>query len=489
MKLQLKVRQKYNLYSKLRKPLRNEQGAIDLSSIMVGVIVLGLIGGVIASTVFAVIPWTQDNAAKQQLVSLQSAQNAYYGLSADPSSSLPVSAPRNSFYDSAGLEAAGLMTQAPNYCTVATNGGQDFDAFVKSASGRVFKSSRGNKTAVEVPAGTALPGTCSSLNLSAPVAPYIDPTPAITTMTYKCDVANGGLTLPWKNIKGKVTWSDGTVQNYATVTTASTPKALNAGTIYTVTLDGTFTDFYYSPVVADQRCIRSLDHWGSASGTVTAFRAFQSASNLVSVPEHIPSTLTNLQEMFVQATSFNDPDISKWDTSNVTNTSAMFFGATSFNQPLNDWNVSNVTTMTKMFSGASNFNQPLNNWKTGNVTSLTEMFSSAPKFDQSLNSWDVSKVKTMDGMFFRAYAFNQPLNDWKTLSLTNMQNTFAEATAFDKPLDKWDTSKVTTMTGTFWATNAFNQNISGWNVAAVTSHTNFANAAFNASYLPSFPTP
>ena len=62
---------------------KNEAGAIDLASIMVGIIVIGLIGGVIAATVFAVIPWAQDNAAKQQLDSVASAQAAYVGLSAD----------------------------------------------------------------------------------------------------------------------------------------------------------------------------------------------------------------------------------------------------------------------------------------------------------------------------------------------------------------------------------------------------------------------
>lgn len=486
MKLQAKISQKYRNCSEFNTVVANEKAAIDLSSIMVGIIVLGLIIGIIASTVFVVVPWTQDNAAKQQLVSLQAAQDAYYGLSSDSTINFPSTAPRNSYNDSAGLEAVGLLSQAPHYCTVPTASGQDFDAFVKSGSGKIFKSSRGNKTAVEVPSGTALTGKCSSLT---PTAPYVDPTPAITTMTYKCDVANASLTLPWKNLKGKVTWSDGTVQDYAVVTTVASPKTLTAGTVYTVTLDGTFTDFYYSPVVADQQCIRSLDHWGSNSGTVTAFRAFQSASNLVSVPDHIPSTLTNMREMFVQATNLNDPDISKWDTSNVTNMSAMFFGATAFNQPLNDWNVSNATTLTKMFSGASNFDQPLDKWNTSKVTSLTEMFSSAPKFNQPLNSWDVTKVQTMDGMFFRATKFNQPLNNWKTLALTNIQNTFAEATAFDQSLDKWDTSKVTTMTGTFWTANAFNQNVSGWNVGAVASHTNFANGGFNTSYLPSFPTP
>lgn len=55
---------------------RNEKGAIDLASIMVGVIVVGLIGGVIAATIFAVIPWAQDQAAKQQLDNIVTAENA-----------------------------------------------------------------------------------------------------------------------------------------------------------------------------------------------------------------------------------------------------------------------------------------------------------------------------------------------------------------------------------------------------------------------------
>ena len=38
----------------------------------------------------------------------------------------------------------------------------------------------------------------------------------------------------------------------------------------------------------------------------------------------------------------------------------LFLNATSFNQPLNKWNVSNdVTYMRRMFDGADSFNQPL----------------------------------------------------------------------------------------------------------------------------------
>lgn len=90
-----------------KEVFRNEDGAIDLASIMVGIIVIGLIGGTIAATVFAVIPWTQDNAAKQQLDSVTSAQSAYFGLSAAIPSPLPAGSTTNSFGNSAQLQAAG----------------------------------------------------------------------------------------------------------------------------------------------------------------------------------------------------------------------------------------------------------------------------------------------------------------------------------------------------------------------------------------------
>ena len=48
-------------------------------------------------------------------------------------------------------------------------------------------------------------------------------------------------------------------------------------------------------------------------------------------------------------------EISNWDVSKVTNMNAMFQNATSFNQPLNKWNVSKVTNMGEMFRGAISF--------------------------------------------------------------------------------------------------------------------------------------
>jgi type II secretory pathway pseudopilin PulG len=59
---------------KERRQLSKDSGAIDLASIMIGVLVMAIIGGVIAAAVFVVIPWAQNSAAKDALSSVKTAQ-------------------------------------------------------------------------------------------------------------------------------------------------------------------------------------------------------------------------------------------------------------------------------------------------------------------------------------------------------------------------------------------------------------------------------
>lgn len=129
----------------------NIAGAIDLASIMVGVIVLGIIGSVIAATVFAVIPWSQDEAAKATLGSVRTAEAAFYVASNSTSYGdltqlqAPLTfasgsgAPRQ---PAASITAAGapLLPASDQPLTIAANG-NGWAAAATSASGNVFYAS------------------------------------------------------------------------------------------------------------------------------------------------------------------------------------------------------------------------------------------------------------------------------------------------------------------------------------------------------------
>lgn len=140
MDLRNKIRDRQESFNGSPDLFRNENGAIDLASIMVGIIVIGLIGGIIASTIFVVIPWAQDNAAKQQLDSIVQAENAYMGLSSASPSPLPAGYSENSFTDSSGLANAKLLATNPKYCVITKDNGKGFQAFSASASGTIWSN-------------------------------------------------------------------------------------------------------------------------------------------------------------------------------------------------------------------------------------------------------------------------------------------------------------------------------------------------------------
>lgn len=535
---------------------RNEDGAIDLASIMVGILVIGMIGGVISATVFAVIPWSQDNAAKQQMDSVVSAQSAYMGLSSTNPPALPAGHPANSYASSLQLEEAGLMKRGPKYCTTTTDAGKGYTAYTKSDAGKIWTASD-KKTKPELFTG-ALPTDCAFIaegvtsgsgggtatdidgdgipnetdpdidgdgilnesdpdidgdgvpnaEDSAPAGPYVDLTPKLTVLTYRC-VSNTTGSIPLKSgLTGTETWDDGFAPRTYTNATAASSRTLTAGVTYKMTFDGTYKTFSSEGNSSETlaNCLRSVDHWGADVGVTSTYRAFLNTPVLTDVPAHIPTTITNMQGMLHGATALNDPDVGKWDVSNVTNMTQMFVVARVFNQDLSGWNTSNVTTMYAMFENAwafnkpleswntskvtemrymfhlaKEFNQPLGKWNTSNVINMSFMFQSAPKFNGVLSGWDTSKVQTMAYMFDGASAFNQSLNDWNVSSLVSADTMFFAASVYNQPMDKWNTSNLQNMSMMFMSANAFNQNISNWNVSSVTNMTRvFASArAFN----------
>jgi surface protein len=134
-------------------------------------------------------------------------------------------------------------------------------------------------------------------------------------------------------------------------------------------------------------------------------------------------------------------------TTLLTNMSDLFNNATTFNEDISSWDTSSVTNMGNMFSNASDFNKPLNSWDTALVGNMVAMFYNAEKFNQNIGSWDTSIVTTMEYMFQEAIAFNNGgspnIGDWDVSIVSNMSNMFQNAQAFNQNISNWDVSAVT----------------------------------------------
>jgi hypothetical protein len=133
--------------------LRNEKGALDLGSIMVGVVVLGILSAIVSATIFAVIPWSQDGAAKDQLNALVKAQETNAAL-------------KGGVYTA---DLGEVFNAAEAKITLYSDESTCYGAFIKSSSGKVFYTSSTqsapgviNKPALEWPATkpTDYPADC-----------------------------------------------------------------------------------------------------------------------------------------------------------------------------------------------------------------------------------------------------------------------------------------------------------------------------------------
>ena len=382
--------------------LKSSRAAIDLASIMVGVIIIGLIGGVITATVFAVIPWSQDKAAKQQLDSIHTAENAFFGLSSDPNQNL-VGGAKNSFTDSAGLSVNSLLEPGENYCVVATTDGKDYDAYVRSASGKVFTAKNSNRKASQVVGAAETPiqtclGTVADNSTTPPTSDgsATDAGAYTTVLTVNCPTEKV-YTVPITGFTGEVSWvlAGAEPEKMGPYANADYPasKKLLASTNYVVTITGTYKAFNsYDKAGVD--CLRSVDSWGAKTGVSSTRYAFYNADNLTFVAAP-PTTVTDMGFMFYSTGKFTQ-NLNDWDVSNVKNMSAMFRESV-FNGDISNWNVSSVTTFNSMFFSASSFDRDLSSWNTGNATSMNLMFNNATKFKSNLSQWNVSKVPRGSG--------------------------------------------------------------------------------------------
>lgn len=208
---------------------------------------------------------------------------------------------------------------------------------------------------------------------------------------------------------------------------------------------------------------------------------FRSCSNLATVNNinnWDTSNVTDMNRMFLVASSFND-DITSWDVSNVTTFLAMFNNAYVFNRNIGSWNTSSAIDMTSMFNAALVFNQDIGSWNTSNVTNMGTMFYNARQFNQDIDGWDVSSVFNMASMFRGALVFNQDLTNWDVSSVTSMNRMFLSSPVFNGDVTTWNPILVDDFSYTFHGT-VFNQNISNWNLR--TSNTSMIGMTSPSTY-------
>jgi surface protein len=179
------------------------------------------------------------------------------------------------------------------------------------------------------------------------------------TLIYTTTSPDETILIPlYGNVNVSVYWDDETRDIYTT-SGDKTHIYTFPGT-YTVKIFG-FLDRLGNGINTNttyQNKLISVDSFGDSSiGIKSLSGAFKGASNLISVPVYLPTTITSLKYTFFDATSFNDPNIINWDISNVTIISYTFFNATNFTQNLENWDKSNVVEQYYMFYGSGTYEQ------------------------------------------------------------------------------------------------------------------------------------
>lgn len=314
-----------------------------------------------------------------------------------------------------------------------------------------------------------------------------------------------------------IDWGDGTVERFTTTGVKS--HTYSGFGEYTIQIYGTLTGFSMLNAGTNRLPLTKCLSFGILA--LTSFD-FHSCSNLMQVPDNIPTGVTNLNNALYGCSSFNWPinswntsritsmtytlgncsifnqDLNMWDTRNVTNFNNCFSNASRFNKPLSSWNVGKSSNFGSMFYGCSAFNQDISNWNIGSDPSVTgidmgRMFYNATAYNQNHADWNMSNVTSINSIFYAASAFNGTVSGWNLTKCTDVSNAFTNCTSFNRPLNWINTSGITSLNGfllnatsfnqpvedldvskvsvynsCFQGTASFNQPLSGWNVGANT---------------------
>lgn len=119
------------------RALRQTEAAIDLASIMVGVLIVGILAGVISASIFGVIPWSQDAAAKSALDSVRTAESTTRVMD-------------GKYAAYASLVASGKIQGSSTVTALIDDDGTCYVGLSASATGRTYFSTSENPEVKEL---------------------------------------------------------------------------------------------------------------------------------------------------------------------------------------------------------------------------------------------------------------------------------------------------------------------------------------------------
>lgn len=156
--------------------LCSKQGAFDLPSILVGVVVVGILTAGVLASIFGVIPLSQDSGAKQDLSSVNTAQ----GVS---------KAKDGKFSDSTGLQSKTYLPASPRVATDVGANGSCFVGVSKSGSGKLFYNTNSSTNAQELSSNT-VPGCLSADGVDCLVAFVQGGGPCFKNLSWTSQIVN-----------------------------------------------------------------------------------------------------------------------------------------------------------------------------------------------------------------------------------------------------------------------------------------------------------
>lgn len=247
-----------------RNPIHDESGAFDLPSIISGVVVVGVLTAGVLASVFGVIPFAQDNSARQDLSAIKTAEGV-------------AKSQHGGYTDKGGLEVLRLVSPLSTDTQVYANSA-GFCAVTVSQSGRVFSITSagtdvvdGNSCATEAavagPGSPAVPGAPGDGGAVAVSDPWIITDPALRAEVVK-EVTSTATAAPASYVQSLQGGTGFTIVS-ASYTTSIAPAAIPA--------DITTAGAEYQLTMRDAP---KLTHLVASDLGVTTLEGLQYAKNL-----------------------------------------------------------------------------------------------------------------------------------------------------------------------------------------------------------------